>query len=229
MIQLHSPIIHRAQLTLSKKQIVSASRIISRKVFSSKTTDMDTNQTPATADLCDAHIPSPTRLQIVQPDITRFQSYGKRSSFHGRVHTIRCFESNPLVREVLSSPPSPLSGEDGETEPLSPDVKYKHGHVLVVDGGGSHRCAIMGDMLATFATENGWNGVVINGYIRDSKIINTLDIGVKALGTHPLKSLKDYKGECGGRVAFGGVEFVQGDYLYSDEDGIVVSEVPLEA
>jgi len=87
----------------------------------------------------------------------------------------------------------------------------------------------MGDMLATFATENGWNGVVINGCIRDSKIINTLDIGVKALGTHPLKSLKDYKGECGGRVSFGGVEFVQGDYLYSDEDGIVVSEVPLEA
>lgn len=103
-----------------------------------------------------------------------------------------------------------------------------NGHVLVVDGGGSQRCAIMGDMIATFASDNGWNGVVIHGYIRDSKVINGLDIGVKALGTHPLKSLKNYRGEEGVRLSFGGVEFVPGHYLYSDEDGILVSEVPLE-
>ena len=85
----------------------------------------------------------------------------------------------------------------------------------------------MGDMLATFARDNGWSGVLIHGYIRDSKVINGIDIGVKALGTHPLKSLKDYRGEKGLRVSFGGVEFVPGHYLYSDEDGIVVSETEM--
>jgi len=86
----------------------------------------------------------------------------------------------------------------------------------------------MGDMLATFARDNGWSGVVVNGYIRDSKIIRGLEgLGVKALGTCPLKSLKDYRGELGVRVSFGGVEFVPGYYLYSDEDGIVVSEEEL--
>jgi len=97
----------------------------------------------------------------------------------------------------------------------------------VVDGGGSQRCAIMGDMLATFALDNGWSGVVVNGYIRDSKLINEMNVGVKALGTHPLKSLKDYKGEKNVRVNFGGVEFVPGHYLYSDEDGILISEEEL--
>lgn len=130
---------------------------------------------------------------------------------------MKCFESNPLVREVLSKPP-----------PQSESASSSIGHVLVVDGGGSSRCAIMGDMLATFARDNGWSGVVINGYIRDSKVINGLDIGVKALGTHPLKSLKDYRGEEGVTVAFGGCEFVRGHYLYSDEDGILISEEPLE-
>ena len=72
-------------------------------------------------------------------------------------------------------------------------------------------------MLASMAVQNGWAGVVIHGCIRDSKIINSLNIGVKALGTHPLKSIKDYKGEKGGRVTFGGVEFVSGQWLYSDE------------
>lgn len=97
----------------------------------------------------------------------------------------------------------------------------------MVDGGGSQRCAIMGDMLATFAVANGWSGVVVNGYIRDSKLINEMDVGVKALGTHPLKSSKEYKGEKNVRVSFGGVEFVPGHYLYSDEDGIVISEEEL--
>lgn len=76
---------------------------------------------------------------------------------------------------------------------------------------------ILGDMLASMAVENGWAGLVINGCIRDSKIINTLDIGIKALGTHPLKSIKEFRGERGGRVTFAGVEFVPGHWLYSDE------------
>jgi regulator of ribonuclease activity A len=148
---------------------------------------------------------SPARLQIVLPNL--LTSFGLKKSFHGKIQTVKCFESNPLVRETLSSP------GDGD--------------VLVVDGGGSPRCAIMGDMLATFAVTNGWSGVVVNGYIRDSMIINNLDVGVKALGTHPLKSLKDYRGEHNIRVSFGGVEFVPGHYLYSDGDGILVSEEEL--
>lgn len=89
--------------------------------------------------------------------------------------------------------------------------------MLVVDGGGSTRVAILGDQLAKIAYENGWAGVVVHGCIRDSKIIGTISIGVKALGTHPVKSLKDYPGERGGKVVFGGVEFVPGEWLYADE------------
>ena len=96
--------------------------------------------------------------------------------------------------------------------------------VLVVDGGGSKRVAILGDQIANLAVDNGWAGVIVNGCIRDSAIINGLDIGVKALGTHPVKSLKTYPGERGVAVNFGGVEFVPGYWVYSDEDGIVVSE-----
>jgi regulator of ribonuclease activity A len=166
---------------------------------------MSTTKHPATADLCDNFIQSPSRLQIVHPNL--FTSFGLKPSFHGKIQTVKCFESNPLVRETLSSP--------------------GNGDVLVVDGGGSQRCAIMGDMLATFAVANGWSGVVVNGYIRDSKLINEMDVGVKALGTHPLKSSKEYKGEKNVRVSFGGVEFVPGHYLYSDEDGIVISEEEL--
>lgn len=150
-----------------------------RLLFSSTKFNM---QQIATADLCDDHVASPERLKVVEPGL--FRMYGKKTNFHGPIETVKCFESNPLVRETLSSP--------------------GHGRVLVVDGGGSKRCAIMGDMLATFGAENGWSGVVINGYIRDSKIINGIDIGVKALGTHPLKSLKAFRGEKSVQVSFGG-------------------------
>jgi len=179
---------------LEKAAMKHAHTIVSRK-----------SSTPATADLCDHHIESPTRLQILHPNL--FTSFGLKHSFHGKIRTVQCFESNPLVRETLSSPGT--------------------GDVLVVDGGGSSRCAIMGDALATFAVGNGWSGVVVNGYIRDSWIINGMDVGVKALGTHPLKSLKDNRGKSNVRVNFGGVEFVPGHYLYSDADGIIVSEEEL--
>lgn len=85
----------------------------------------------------------------------------------------------------------------------------------------------MGDQIAKLAADNSWAGVIINGCIRDSAIINTLNIGVKALGTHPVKSLKKYPGEKGVAVNFGGVEFVPGNWVYSDEDGIIVSAVPM--
>ncbi len=89
--------------------------------------------------------------------------------------------------------------------------------MLVVDGGGSKRVAILGDQITQLAVQNQWAGVIVNGCIRDSAIIADMDIGVKALGTHPVKSIKTYPGERGVAVNFGGVEFVRGHWIYADE------------
>lgn len=166
---------------------------------------MATGETYATADLSDEHFQSPSRLSVATPNY--FKDFGTRKAFHGKIETVRCFESNPMVKKTL--------GEAGE------------GRVLVVDGGESTRVAICGDMLARMASDNNWSGVIINGCIRDSSVINTLDIGVKAIGTHPVKSLKDNMGERGVKVAFSGVEFVPGHWVYADEDGVIVSEKEL--
>jgi regulator of ribonuclease activity A len=160
------------------------------------------SNSPMTADLCDRYFTSPDRLNILEPNL--LQSYGLKTSFHGKIETVSCFESNPLVRETLESPGM--------------------GRVLVVDAGSSKRCAVLGDKLAALAIQNNWAGVVINGYIRDSKIINGMDIGIKAIGTHPCKSSKSYRGVRGCSCNFGGVEFVPGYWLYSDEDGVIVSK-----
>jgi regulator of ribonuclease activity A len=150
-----------------------------------------------TADLCDAH---PDQLQICDPGLSGF---GGRARFSGRISTIKCFEDNSLVREALAEP--------GD------------GRVLVVDAGGSMRCAMLGDMLAANAVENGWSGVVMNGLIRDSAEIAGMGLGVKALGTHPLKSVKKGVGERDVPVRFAGVTFIPGEFVYADEDGIVCS------
>ena len=167
---------------------------------------MATFSSPATADLCDYNVTSPTRLTVAGSG--DFRDYGGVTCFHGPIATVKCFESNPMVRRILQEP--------------------GNGRVLVVDGGGSRRVAIMGDMLAKFAQDNGWTGVLINGCIRDSKYIRQLKVGVKALGTHPLKSAKTHEGERGVTVAFAGLEFVPGHWLYADEDGIVISENELK-
>jgi regulator of ribonuclease activity A len=96
------------------------------------------------------------------------------------------------------------------------------GRVLVVDAGGSKRCAMLGDQLAAKAVKNNWSGVIIYGLIRDSEMINEMPIGVRALGTHPLKSIKKGLGEAGLTLCFSGVNFIPGDYLYADQDGIIV-------
>ncbi|EWM29634.1 regulator of ribonuclease activity a [Nannochloropsis gaditana] len=157
---------------------------------------------PATADLCDDH---EHRLQVA--DGNAFHSFGQHSSFCGEIVTIKCFENNPLVRATLSEP--------GE------------GRVLVVDGGGSLRRALFGDNIAALAVKNGWAGVVIYGAIRDSAVINTMPLGVKALGTNPVKSAKQHPGDRNVVVTFAGVTFKPGHYVYSDSDGIIVSETPL--
>lgn len=136
-----------------------------------------------------------------------FTDYGGRKAFSGQITTVKCFEDNSLVRQALETP--------GE------------GRVLVVDGSGSTNCALLGDMLASLALNNGWAGIVVNGCIRDSAEIAGIGIGVKALATHPRKSRKQGLGERDVPLAFAGIEFKPGEYLYADPDGIVVTAEPV--
>lgn len=154
-----------------------------------------------TTDLCDAH---EDKLRVVAP---MFRSYGGRKAFHGPVSTLKLFEDNGLVRKALESP--------------------GNGRVLVIDGGGSLRRALVGDQLAALGVKNGWSGVVVYGCIRDSRAIGQMDIGVFALATHPQKTLKKNEGDIDVAVTFGGVTFQPGDWLYADEDGVIVSETSL--
>lgn len=160
-----------------------------------------------TADLLDTHEEAlrAGTLHVVTP---MFRSYGGRTALSGVISTLKLFEDNSLVRIALSEP--------------------GQGRVLVVDGGGSLRCALVGDQLAELAVKNGWAGIVVYGCIRDSRAIGGMDIGVFALATHPLKSIKKNVGEADIPVAFGGVTFVPGHYLYADEDGVIVSQNSLE-
>lgn len=158
-----------------------------------------------TPDLCDQFEAELGKtIRVVAP---MFQRYGARGTFSGQIVTLKLFEDNSLVREAL--------GQPGQ------------GKVLVVDGGGSLRCALVGDQLAILAHKNGWEGIVVYGCIRDSADINGIGIGVRALNTHPQKSIKKGIGDPNVAVAFGGVTFNPGEYLYADEDGILVSSAPL--
>lgn len=164
-------------------------------------------ETPlATTDLLDEHetLLHTGRLQVAAPML---RSYGGRTAFAGPLSTLKLFEDNSLVRTALS--------------------QQGHGRVLVVDGGGSLRCALLGDQLAELAVNNGWAGVVVYGCIRDSRAIAGMALGVLALATHPLKSIKRNVGEQEINVTFAGVRFVPGQYLYADEDGLIVSQDPL--
>ena len=154
-----------------------------------------------TADLFDDHA---ERLQVAAAGLL---DYGARRRFHGQIATVRAYEDNSRVREAV--------GSGGE------------GRVLVVDGGGSLRRAMLGDMLARLAVENGWRGVVINGCIRDSVAIGRMPLGVKALGTVPAKTDKHGQGLVDVPVTFAGVTFTPGAWLYADGDGIVVAEAAL--
>jgi regulator of ribonuclease activity A len=150
-----------------------------------------------TADLCDAH---PGRVQVADPI---FRNYSARGKFGGLIETLRVFEDNTLVSRVLET-----AGD---------------GRVLVVDGGGSLRCALVGGRLAWMAQANGWSGLVINGSIRDSAELRDMAIGICALGSVPRRSNKEGRGECGIPVAFAGVVFSPGGFIYADEDGLLVA------
>lgn len=155
--------------------------------------------TLSTPDLCDAY---PNDVNVCD---LQFRSYGMRSAFCGRIETVKCFEDNSLVKQILAT--------DGA------------GKVLVVDGGGSLRRALMGDQVAAAAAKNGWAGVVIFGAVRDVDEINAIDLGVKALGSIPLKTDKRGEGQSNIEVRFGGVRFVNGLYLAADNNGVVVSSI----
>ncbi|MCU1511781.1 MAG: RraA family protein [Arthrobacter sp.] len=132
----------------------------------------------------------------------QFQSLGGHTHFSGPVRTVRCFEDNALVKSTLSTPGG--------------------GAVLVVDGGGSLRTALMGDLIAASAVSNGWAGVVVNGAIRDRAAIAELPLGVKALGSNPRKSAKAGNGEADVDLEIDGVSIRPGAMIWCDPDGILV-------
>lgn len=151
----------------------------------------------STAALCDAH---PDEVSIVEPIL---RDFGGAAVFAGPISTIRVLEDNVLVRAALEEP--------GE------------GRVLVVDGGGSLRCALLGDQLGNLARANGWMGIVVHGCVRDADALARLPVGLRALATHPRKSAKQGDGERDVPVTFAGVTFVPGHHLYADGDGVVVA------
>lgn len=155
----------------------------------------------ATADLWDQH---GANLHCADPI---FRSYGAKKSFHGEITTLKLYEDNSLVRLQLST--------NGK------------GQVLVVDGGGSLRCALLGDQLAELAIKNQWEGLIIFGCIRDSAVINTMNIGLRALNTCPVKSIKKNQGEIDIPVQFASTRFEPGNVVYVDEDGVLISPSPI--
>jgi regulator of ribonuclease activity A len=154
-----------------------------------------------TTDLCDAH---EGKVRVAAP---LFRSYGGKNVFHGPVATLKIFEDNGLVRKTLDTPGA--------------------GRVLVIDGGGSLRCALLGDQLAALAVKNLWSGIVIWGCIRDSVAIGAMNLGVLALATHPQKTVKKNHGDADVTISFAGIDFHPGEWLYADADGLIVSAEPL--
>ena len=161
------------------------------------------SQTPAFVlpDLCDAH---PDIVRVAEP---LFTSFGGRAAFGGPIRTIKCFEDNSLVAERVREP--------GD------------GAVLVVDGGGSRRCALVGDNLAELASANGWSGILVYGCVRDVDALAGIDVGIQALASHPLRSIKRGEGQRDLVVDFAGLRFVPDQFVYGDRNGVVVAPVSL--
>ncbi|MEX0279076.1 MAG: ribonuclease E activity regulator RraA [Ruegeria sp.] len=155
-----------------------------------------------TTDLSDAH---PDK---VRPVLQQFVDYGAKRCFAGRIRTAVTMEDTKLVQDKLFT-------------------SQGNGGVIVLDGGGSLRTAMLGDMMAERLIANGWTGIVINGAVRDSQRLAQLDLGIKALGLTPVRSAKAGIGAIDVPVAFGGVLFEPGDYVYCDEDGVLVAKEPL--
>jgi regulator of ribonuclease activity A len=153
-------------------------------------------ETLKTTDLCDEH-GSKARVLVVP-----FRDFGGKSTFAGVACTVKCFEDNSKIKE--------LSSENGD------------GKILVVDGGASYRCALVGDIIGMDLVNNGWQGIVIHGCVRDSADLKKMPIAVKALGVSPRKSTRRGEGVVGEPIEIGGQIIENGDQLYADEDGIII-------
>ncbi|WP_118813847.1 ribonuclease E activity regulator RraA [Haemophilus haemolyticus] len=155
-----------------------------------------------TSELCDLYA---EQVDVVEPI---FSSFGGVSNFYGKVTTVKCFESNGLIAEVLE--------ENGE------------GRVLVVDGGGAVRRGLIDAELAQLAVDNGWEGIVVYGAVRQIQQLENLDIGIHALAPIPVSADESSAGESDIPVNFGGVTFFPEDYIYADLTGIILSQEPLD-
>ena len=161
----------------------------------------DDNQRHGTAEVCDLR---PDSVQVLECSLV---SYGGTSRCSGQIVTFHLDEDNRALKSRLQTPGS--------------------GQVAVVDVSGDI-CAVVGDRLAGFAIENGWSGIILNGYLRDTDKLRGMPIAIWALGTYPRRSSKRADGATDLPISFGGVEFTPGAYLYADEDGIVLAEKPLD-
>ena len=162
----------------------------------------------STCDFCDVHEDKLRNgtLFVLPPT---FDHFGKRASFSGIAATLKVFEDNALVRSALETP--------------------GHGSVLVVDGGGSLRCALVGGNLGKLAEKNGWAGVIVYGCVRDVDELDACDIGIRALGVHPRRSVRKGQGDTGLAITVAGVMIRPGDWIYADRDGVLVSHEQLDA
>lgn len=158
----------------------------------------------STADLCD-RFSDQENFQTAEPLLRHF---GGKRQFKGRVTTLKVFEDNSLVRTTLTEP--------------------GHDRVLVIDGGGSKRCALLGDTLTGLAVSNGWQAIVVYGCIRSADLIKQMPIGVMALNTHPLRSRKHGQGDRDVMITFAGINFKKDHFFYADNDGIIVAESKLD-
>ena len=148
-------------------------------------------------DICDEY---PEEVVVLDP---LFRDFGARSTFCGEIVTVKCFEDNSLVRDLV--------GTEG------------NGRVIVVDGGGSMRRALLGDLLAAKAARNGWQGLLINGCVRDVEILSGIDLCVNALAAHPVKTDKRGEGQMDVPVEFAGQRVIPGRFLYADTNGVAIA------
>ena len=153
--------------------------------------------TVSVPDICDEY---PEEVAVLDP---LFSDFGGRRKFCGEIVTVKCFEDNSLVKELV--------GTEGNKR------------VIVVDGGGSLRRALLGDLLAAQAARNGWQGLLINGCVRDVEILSGIELGVKALAPHPVKTDKRGEGQVDVPVEFAGQRIIPGRFLYADANGVVIA------
>lgn len=155
-----------------------------------------------TSALCDVYL---DQVDVVEP---MFSNFGGSASFAGQITTIKCFEDNGLIRSVLE--------EDGQ------------GRVLLIDGGGSLRRALIDAEIATLAEENEWEGIVVYGSVREVDELEDMNLGIQALASNPVGATQTEVGEVDVPVNFAGVSFLPEDYIYADNTGIILSQEPLE-